>query len=128
MRVKNLSIIVTGAGSAVEPAIGTPPEDVLLAENNGMPAIFIARSMEGLDVPIYRGDDTYGISLATNHLIGLGHRRIGIIKGPRSSPLTLDRVAGYQDALCQAGIAVERRRVPGRSTTSRSGIDRSQVS
>ncbi|GFM75568.1 MULTISPECIES: LacI family DNA-binding transcriptional regulator [Pseudomonas] len=40
----------------------------------------------------------------TQHLIELGHRRIGLIKGPRSSPLTRDRVAGYLDALEQAGI------------------------
>jgi DNA-binding LacI/PurR family transcriptional regulator len=34
----------------------------------------------------------------------LGHRRIGLIKGPQISPLTQDRVAGYQAALDQAGI------------------------
>jgi len=39
--------------------------------------------------------------------ISLGHRRVGIIKGPRSSPLTLDRVAGYEDALRHAGIAID---------------------
>jgi LacI family repressor for deo operon, udp, cdd, tsx, nupC, and nupG len=40
----------------------------------------------------------------TQHLIDLGHRRIGLIKGPRSSPLTQDRVAGYEDALFDAAI------------------------
>lgn len=40
----------------------------------------------------------------TQHLIDLGHRRIGLIKGPKSSPLTRDRVAGYEDALLAAGI------------------------
>lgn len=43
----------------------------------------------------------------TQHLIELGHQRIGLIKGPKSSPLTRERVAGYQDALQQAGIAVD---------------------
>ncbi|WP_426237314.1 LacI family DNA-binding transcriptional regulator [Pseudomonas sp. TWP3-2] len=40
----------------------------------------------------------------TEHLIALGHRRIGLIKGPQSSPLTQDRVTGYEDALRGAGI------------------------
>ncbi|MFJ4143824.1 LacI family DNA-binding transcriptional regulator [Pseudomonas sp. NPDC089734] len=43
----------------------------------------------------------------TEHLIELGHRRIGLIKGPRSSPLTRDRVDGYIEALKQAGIAFD---------------------
>lgn len=43
----------------------------------------------------------------TEHLIGLGHRRIGMIKGPRRSPLTRDRVAGYCDALEAADIALD---------------------
>ncbi|MGQ7247874.1 LacI family DNA-binding transcriptional regulator [Halomonas sp. V046] len=41
----------------------------------------------------------------TEHLIQLGHRRIGMIKGPRQSPLTRDRLHGYQEALQDAGIA-----------------------
>lgn len=40
----------------------------------------------------------------TEHLIGLGHRRIAMIQGPRRSPLTRERVAGYRDALQAAGI------------------------
>ena len=43
----------------------------------------------------------------TEHLINLGHRRIGLIKGPQTSPLTQDRVAGYLAALDQAGITVD---------------------
>ena len=86
-------------GVIMSPAIGTPPEDVQLAENNGMPAIFVARSMEGVDVPIYRGDDTYGISLATNHLIGLGHRHIAMIGGTDQTSTGRDRYQGYVNAL-----------------------------
>ncbi|MGH8447680.1 LacI family DNA-binding transcriptional regulator, partial [Pseudomonas sp.] len=44
-------------------------------------------------------DNQAAAKAMTEHLIGLGHRRIGLIKGPQSSPLTQDRVAGYQAAL-----------------------------
>ena len=43
----------------------------------------------------------------TEHLIALGHQRIGLIKGSRSSPLTRDRLAGYQAALREAGIGFD---------------------
>ena len=63
-------------GVIMSPAIGTPPEDILMAEENGLPAVLIARTVEGADVPVFRGDDAYGTGLATDHLISLGHRRI----------------------------------------------------
>ena len=44
---------------------------------------------------------------ATDHLIGLGHRRIGVICGQRSSVPAVERLAGYHSALAQAGISPE---------------------
>lgn len=43
----------------------------------------------------------------TTYLIGLGHRRIGAILGPNSSPLTSDRLRGYKLALKTARISAE---------------------
>ncbi|VVM37551.1 HTH-type transcriptional repressor CytR [Pseudomonas fluorescens] len=59
----------------------------------------------------------------TEHLIELGHRRIGLIKGPKSSPLTRERVAGYQDALRAAGIAVDKTLVCHGDFTLQAGQD-----
>lgn len=62
----------------------------------------------------------------TEHLIALGHRRIGMIEGPGHSPLTRERVAGYHDALAGAGIARDDSlRYPGDFTPSsgRDGAD-----
>ena len=58
-------------GVIMSPAIGTPPEDIKLAERNGLPVVLIARAVEGVEVPVFRGDDAYGTALATNHLICL---------------------------------------------------------
>ena len=68
-------------GVIMSPAINTPVEDIRAAEDNGLPAVLIARSVEGVDVPVFRGDDAFGTSLATNHLISLGHKRIVMIGG-----------------------------------------------
>ena len=96
-----------GDGVIMSPAIGTPPEDIRLAEDNGLPAILVARSIESLDVPTYRGDDSYGISLATNHLIGLGHRVIAMVGGTDQTSTGRDRYAGYVNALRKANIPVD---------------------
>jgi LacI family transcriptional regulator len=42
---------------------------------------------------------------ATEHLIGLGHERIGFITGPLSEECHRDRLDGYRAALARAGIA-----------------------
>jgi LacI family transcriptional regulator len=45
-----------------------------------------------------------GARLAVQHLIQLGHRRIGYITGAEGTPSSLRRLAGYQNALEQAGL------------------------
>jgi DNA-binding LacI/PurR family transcriptional regulator len=42
-----------GDGVIMSPAIGTPASDIRLAEDNGMPAILIARSVPEIDVPTF---------------------------------------------------------------------------
>jgi DNA-binding LacI/PurR family transcriptional regulator len=79
----------------MSPAIGTPPEDILVAEQNGLPAVLIARNVEGAGVPVFRGDDAYGTALATNHLISLGHKRIAMIGGTDQTSTGRDRYQGY---------------------------------
>ncbi|KAA3656928.1 MAG: LacI family transcriptional regulator [Chloroflexi bacterium] len=49
-------------------------------------------------------DDTYGGRLAINHLIKLGHRRIGHISGPKEYYASAERLQGYQTELVEAGI------------------------
>jgi DNA-binding LacI/PurR family transcriptional regulator len=94
-------------GVIMSPAIGTPPGDILAMEENGLPAVLIARDVEGAGVPAFRGDDAYGIGLATNHLIGLGHRSIAMIGGTDSTSTGRDRFRGYRMAMEAAGLAVD---------------------
>lgn len=52
-------------------------------------------------------DNREGGRLATAHLIGLGHRRIGTITGPLGMVAGLDRRDGYKQALSEAGITID---------------------
>lgn len=104
-------------GVIMSPAIGTPPEDIQLAEDNGLPVVLIARSVEGVHAPVFRGDDAYGIGLATNHLISLGHTRIAMIGGTDQTSTGRDRYQGYLQAMEKAGLDVKPEfRIPGPRT------------
>lgn len=49
-------------------------------------------------------DDVHTACSATEHLLNLGHRRIGMITGPMAEDCAQDRCQGYNDALRMAGI------------------------
>lgn len=50
-------------------------------------------------------DNLHGAYEAVNHLIALGHRRIGFIGGSTDHPSISDRLKGYAQALEEAGLA-----------------------
>ena len=91
----------------MSPAIDTPKKDMELLTQNGLPTVFIARSVPGVDLPVFRGDDKFGISLATNHLISLGHKRIAMIGGTDQTSTGRDRYEGYVSAMRKAGLEVK---------------------
>ncbi len=49
-------------------------------------------------------DQEMGGMLAAQHLIGLGHRRIGVVSGPIRTGSRIGRVAGMRTALTRAGL------------------------
>jgi LacI family transcriptional regulator len=56
-------------------------------------------------IPAVSAAHTAGAAQAMDHLLSLGHRRIGAITGPRDGKATADRRRGYYAALGEAGIA-----------------------
>ncbi|ANL39091.1 MULTISPECIES: LacI family DNA-binding transcriptional regulator [Rhizobium] len=65
-----------------------------------LPIVVVDRLMPG-----YSGiasDHRSGVRLGVEHLLKLGHRRIGFISGPRHSVPANDRLKGYLDAMGQS--------------------------
>ncbi|MBX4961009.1 LacI family DNA-binding transcriptional regulator [Rhizobium binae] len=65
-----------------------------------LPIVVVDRLMPG-----YSGiasDHRRGVRLGVEHLLKLGHRRIGFISGPRHSVPANDRLKGYLDAMGQS--------------------------
>jgi DNA-binding LacI/PurR family transcriptional regulator len=59
------------------------------------------------DVPAIGSANWNGGRMATQHLTGLGHRRIAVIGGPADVLCSRQRVDGYTDALRSSGLAVD---------------------
>ena len=66
------------------------------------------RDYPDLEMDVVISDNLQGGRLATQHLIALGHKRIGCIAGPSKVNLSAQRVTGYVQTLEQAGLAVDR--------------------
>jgi LacI family transcriptional regulator len=58
---------------------------------------------------------------AMNYLLSLGHKRIGFISGRDELVSSQRRLAGYQDALAQAGIPVEEALIAAGNYTTETG-------
>ncbi len=66
------------------------------------PVVLVGHTSEQFDSYVW--DDEAGARVATEHLLSLGHRRIGFIKADSQSPLMNGRLAGFHGALRAAGI------------------------
>lgn len=70
-----------------------------------------------------RIDDLAAARTMTEHLIGLGHRRIGFVRGHPNQSASALRFEGYAQALADAGLAVEPELVAEGRFDFRSGLD-----
>ncbi len=69
-----------------------------------IPFVLVDRKILDLQVPAILADNYSGGCSAVEHLIGLGHTRIGCIEGPSDVTPSADRTRAYKDALAEAGL------------------------
>ncbi|MET9019124.1 LacI family DNA-binding transcriptional regulator [Actinopolymorpha sp. NPDC004070] len=76
-------------------------------QGRGLQVVAFDRSPAGVS-PLVVGsveiDNVLAARLAISHLTGLGHRRIGLLSGPIRTVSRRERLAGYRQALLDAGI------------------------
>lgn len=75
----------------------------------GLPIVAHMREIRSRTMDNVGAPDCEGAQTAVNHLVGLGHRRIGILCGPQILSTGRNRLMGYQQALKAAGIAADTR-------------------
>ena len=64
-----------------------------------------------VDVPTVDADNYAGAVIATEYLLGLGHRRIAHLSGRPDLESARLRERGFRDAMARAGVAVDDRLV-----------------
>ena len=73
----------------------------LLAEAaaGGAPLVLVNRSLEDGSLPAVTVDDRQGIALAVDHVVELGHQRIGHVAGPQNVSTGHRRYLGFLEAM-----------------------------
>jgi len=110
-------------GVIISPAIGTTADEIKRIEANGLPVVMIARSIDGVKVPAFRGDDKKGIYMATRHLLRSAHRDIAFIGGRRETSTGRDRREGYLAALEEVQIEPHTDFQMGSESTRKAGYE-----
>jgi len=77
---------------------------VLFDEN--IPIVLVGHVPKKKSVSSVDVDNFKGGKLATEHLIGLGHKKIGIMLGSLDMKESIDRLNGYKEAHADAGLEV----------------------
>jgi LacI family transcriptional regulator len=86
-----------------------------------LPFVLVNRRVRKVG-PSVTADDSAGMRLAIEHLLGLGHRRIGYITGPPDADTAKRRLAGFRAALTSARLRFSREMVVEASVEEESGF------
>lgn len=73
----------------------------------GLTLSLVERIFADPRIPCVAVDNKSGAEMAVEHLLRLGHKRIGLITGNLHYQTAIDRLDGYKEALTRHGMAVE---------------------
>ena len=81
------------------------PQELLRLQQKKFPFVIIDPGfpLEN-EIPVVATANISGSRQATEHLLSLGHRHVGLICGPLDNSTTKDRLVGYHSTLLSAGI------------------------
>ncbi|MEA4970540.1 MAG: LacI family DNA-binding transcriptional regulator [Candidatus Pelethousia sp.] len=104
---KRVDGIIISSAYKVNQAIA--PEDLPLY-NSDTPIVFIDRAVRNLNSVVVEIDNVKGGYDATQYLLQLGHKHIGIVAPPRIVTVE-NRIRGYKKALAEAGVPFEKKNI-----------------
>jgi LacI family transcriptional regulator len=94
-------------GIVIAPVSDGSKSHLLRFAKFGVPFVLVDRTVLGIDVDTILGDSVGGAKQLVEHLISLGHRRIGFIVESDEVSTARDRRRGYESALEAAGIELD---------------------
>ncbi|WP_129794152.1 LacI family DNA-binding transcriptional regulator [Sphingosinicella sp. CPCC 101087] len=94
-------------GLVVTPPLSADSQLVEALRRRGLPFVLIAPEGAGEGAPAVMMDDRAAAREMTEHLLGLGHRRIGFVAGHPGHSSSRLREQGWRAALAAAGLDAE---------------------
>jgi len=94
-------------GFVICPALGTPPSTIEALRRSGIPCVQATRFVTDRGTDYVGQSNILGMRMATEHLIGLGHREIAFVGGSPLNSSAVEREMGYREALLAAGVAYD---------------------
>lgn len=110
-------------GIILPPPLCDAPKVLRTLAASNVAVVAVATGRPPADVSAVRTDDFQGAHEMTQHLIGLGHRRIGFIRGHPNQTASAQRLEGHLAALVEAAIAADPTLVEQGYFTYRSGME-----
>ncbi len=115
-------MILIGTGIA-----GVQEASMTLLKQEGVPFVVLGNPVEDSRVSFVAPDNRGGALAVMQHLIELGHQRIGYIARPDDPENNAQRLEGYRQALAEAGLAIDDRLIAEAPYTPYSGMGAMQV-
>lgn len=108
LKAVNSRLLRSGRSGAIFITMDPAQEDLSAMRDADFPVVFVdpVRRADDSRVSVGATNFTGGV-IATEHLLSLGHRRIGHAAGPADVDCSQARLAGYSSALRQTGIALD---------------------
>ncbi len=92
------------AGAIISPTEATAPEISELIDH-GVAVVGFDRAVTDQRADAVLPANSQATRIATEHLVGIGHKKIGFVSGPVGTETATARQAGYEEAATAAGLA-----------------------
>ena len=101
-------------------------ERIRFLSQHDLPFVAFGRTDLGIDFPYVDEDSYHGLQLVTQHMIDLGHQRIGFIATPDYLMFGQMRLAGFLDTLQANGIPADESLIVHGDLTQQGGFQAAQ--
>jgi LacI family transcriptional regulator len=110
-------------GIVVSPPLGDTDTMVELIQQTDVTCVVVANWNPPGNMSVVRIDDVEAAATMTRHIISLGHKRIGFVKGNPEQKASAQRLEGFKRAMDEAGLQLSPELIVDGLFTYRSGLD-----
>lgn len=110
-------------GLLLSPTSGCSADCLESLYRRRIPLVFVDRSIRDAKAFSVLSDNTRGAQSAVKHLIGLGHRDIGVVLGIPGTTTSDERLRGYERALRKHELPIKQEYVQWGAYRAQGGVD-----